>query len=657
MNEGTLQQGSMRLLVFGLALVMLMVLPYLTPWVGAFVALLLLWRLLLDNYRWALPRVWLLLPLTLLAGLGIMLSYRGLFGRDASAALLCVMLALKLMEAKSTRDIMLLIFAGFFVTITAFLFNQSLLVGLYLLLPVFVLTLTLLVTSLPQTQSSDQSARKQWQAQGRLAGQLLLQSLPIMLVLFVLFPRIPGPLWGVPEDSYKNMTGLSEQMSPGNISQLTRSYATAFRVDFKADIPKPQQLYWRGPVLWHFDGRTWRMRQDFPAQGGHESLQVRGAEVEYAVTLEPHNRRWLLLLDMPNRLPEEAMVTYDMQVKSSEPVRLRKRYTAHSNLDYTLGASLSEHDRMLATQLPDDENPRSFALAAGWRQQGLAPEQIVEAALQMFRSEAFFYTLRPPILRQHPIDSFLFQTRSGFCEHYASSFVFLMRAAGIPARVVSGYQGGEINPVNHSLIVRQSDAHAWAEVWLQERGWVRVDPTAAVSPLRVESGIDAALPENADLPLLARNDYPLLRKLYLNWDAVNHHWNQMVLGYDQQKQMDVLRRLLGDTLAWQDLVILMMLALLIVALALGFWLMRGSYQARDPMQKLYQRFLRKLAVHGIRPAIGEGPQDFYLRAAIALPKQAAWIKIFGQNYVRLRYARGDDSELLQRQLRQALKKI
>jgi transglutaminase-like putative cysteine protease len=566
-----------------------------------------------------------------MAGLGVALSYRGIFGRDANVALLAVMLSLKLMETHTRRDYILLIFAGLFLTSTAFLFTQTLLVGAFTLLPTICLTATLIGVSHPNGDLN-------WRFQTKLAGSLLAQAAPLMLVLFLLFPRVSGPLWGVPRDAFSSMTGLSDSMRPGNISKLTLSGDIAFRVEFKDKIPPQNQLYWRGPVLWHYANGEWLMNSQQP-NTPRETLQVHGTPTLYSVTLEPHNRKWLLMLDMPTTSPPNTLVSRDLQVLSPAPVRTRMRYEGSSNLDYTLAENLSDQDRALALQIPDDENPRSIALARLWARQGASqkPEAIVQSAMTMFRQESFVYTLSPPILGLNPIDDFLFNTKRGFCEHYASSFVYLMRAAGMPARVVTGYQGGDVNPVGNYLIVRQSDAHAWAEVWLPGRGWVRVDPTAAVAPSRIESGIAAALPEGYVLPLMSRRDYPLLRKIYLNWDAINNDWNQYVLGYNQERQMNLLSRLAGSQLSWQDLAIAMMACAGAVGLAISFFLLRGRRIKIDPLQRLYTEFLRKLEAAGLKRYGHEGPLDFGKRAAKRLPAKADGIAEITDLYADLRY--------------------
>jgi transglutaminase-like putative cysteine protease len=617
---------DLRWLLASMALVMAMHVSHLAPWITAMIVILGVWRYLVEKNGWQMPRLILLLPITALGAAGVLITYRGFFGRDASVALLAVMLSLKLMETQSRRDSILLIFSGYFLTITLFLFNQSMLVGAYMLLPMACLTATLVGVSHPQNTLP-------WQFQGRLAGSLLLQATPVMLVLFLLFPRVPGPLWGVPQDAYKGMSGLSDSMEPGAISNLSLSGAVAFRVQFSGNIPPNEQLYWRGPVFWNYDGRSWRMSS---AQHSGETLQVKGEPSLYTVTLEPHNRNWLFLLDMPTKLPPDALLNHDMQVLTKRPVRIRMRYEGGSNFNYALAQDLGERERYMALDIPEFGNRRSIALAEQWRDKGLNTEEIIQAALTMFRQEQFVYTLTPPLLGQNPVDDFLFNTRRGFCEHYAGSFVYLMRAAGVPARVVTGYQGGEVNPVGNYLIVRQSDAHAWAEVWLEGRGWVRVDPTAAVSPQRIESGM-ASLPEADALPIIARRDSSLLRKLYLNWDAVNNGWNQWVLGYNKDRQLELLSRLTGSELSWRDLALALVITVSGVMLVIAFFLLRARHTRIDPLLKLYAEFQGKLETAGLKRYSHEGPQHFGERAARRLPAKAADIGSITRAYINLRY--------------------
>lgn len=608
----------------------------LNNWLPISFVVFAVWRFLIEQNNWSYPKLWIRLPMTMVGGLSILGTYGSLFGRDASVALFLVMIALKLLETKSKRDYVVMVILGYFLTVNVLLFTQAIWVFFAMLFPLFGLTACLI--SATHTNNTLKLG-----TQAKLAGNMLLQAVPIMLVLFVLFPRIPGPLWGIPKDAYSGMTGLSDSMEPGSISQLSLSSKIAFRVEFKSAIPPNNQLYWRGPVLWHQEGRKWQVTSDslpLPL----EKLEASGNTTDYTITLEPHNRPWLLMLDMPTKLPPNVIVKHDMQVLAREPVRTRIRYDGQSNTHYQLGKSLSEHERVLALQLLEDENPKTRALGEKWADEYKNPQAIVQAALTMFREQPFVYTLAPPLLGREPVDDFLFNTKRGFCEHYASSFVYLMRAAGVPARIVTGYQGGELNPNGNYLIVRQSDAHAWAEVWLEKQGWVRVDPTAAVSPNRIESGIDDALSDNTLLPIFARRDYPTIKMLYLNWDAINNGWNQWVLGYDEKKQLNLLKKILGQKIVWEDIALILVGTMIVLMLVISYFLLRNKHVVLDPLKKIYQGFLNKLVKAGLIKADHEGVLDFGERAAQQLPDKAQDIKEISELFSSMQYARNNSSD-------------
>ena len=465
-----------------------------------------------------------------------------------------------------------------------------------------------------------------------------------MLILFVLFPRIPGPLWGLPQDANSGMSGLGDNLQFGNISNLTKNSAIAFRVQFKGAAPEQSQLYWRGPVLWHQENRSWTMSSNKIGLQA-ESLKVSGKPISYTITLEPHNRLWMLMLDMPTLIPNGAKLTHDYAVLAEKPIRNRLRYDGISYSDYQLGLNLGERERLLSLQINEGENPKTVQLAKTWL--NLSTTEKINTALQRYRQQPFVYTLRPPILGENPVDDFLFNTQRGFCEHYATSFVYLMRAAGVPARIVTGYQGGEFNPNGNYYIVRQSDAHAWTEVWLADKGWVRADPTAAVSPERIESGISEALDENDELPLMARADYPWLKKAYLNWDSVNNGWNQWVLGYDDKKQLDFLKKLSGKNLNLQEMLMWMMG---IIALIMGlttYLLIRQQKAKLNPGQRLYARYLNQLKRAGLVQNNGETVLDFAARAAKVLPNQQTQILDIAHRYNVITYSQSPNPALLQ----------
>lgn len=618
-------------------------------WISIAAGALMLWRVYSAFHRQPLPPKWLLLLLAIAAFAGIYLSYGRVLGRDSSVALLVLLVGLKLMETQSSRDATLALFLGYFLVITNFLYSQTIATGLYMLVVILVLTAALF--ELNRT-TGDYGVKKSLQ----LAGGLLLQAIPLMVVLFLLFPRVQGPLWGLPQDAYSGITGLSDTMSPGSLSQLSLSDAVAFRVKFEAPAPKNASLYWRGPVLWRFDGRTWEVGRFTP--GEPPQAEGIGSSLRYAVTLEPHNKNWLFALDLAALAPPRSKISRDFQVLADAPVHSRLRYDVVSYPNYRAGVDERADELKRALQLPPGYNPRARTLARSWRQSLPDDESIVRQALNMFRTERFFYTTQPPLLLgENSVDEFLFATKRGFCEHYASSFAFLMRAASIPTRVVTGYQGGELNALGDYLIVGQADAHAWTEVWLKNKGWVRVDPTAAVSPLRIEAGIAAAVPNTDPLPLLVRSDYMWLRQARFIWDTLANNWNQWVLGYNPQRQQQFLAELGMNEVTWQNMAIALVVAAGLIMLGLaGIILSRLRTTVQDPVQKAYRKFCDKLAKHGLVRHPAEGPQDYANRVTQAKPQQTQTIHSISGLYIMLRYGALTDPQAI-RQLQEQVGKF
>jgi transglutaminase-like putative cysteine protease len=605
---------------------------HLPVWVSGMCTSLLLWRVWLAYSNRPLPKRWLLLLITLLGTSGIVIEFHTLFGREAVVALLVMLASLKLMELRMARDAMVIIYLACFIIITNFFYSQSIPTALYLLTSLMIIVTTWIHLQGPTIGSKPRL---------RIAAMLLLQALPLTLILFILFPRVPGPLWGLPQDAYAS-SGLDDNMSPGSLSRLSLSEAVAFRVTYKGNPPRPDQRYWRGPVLWNFDGRTWRTGiNSYTAAPKFTELD---RSIEYSVTLEPHNKRWLFALDVPDRLtildkPSiPVMPTFDFQLLNKEPIHARLRYKASSNLVYH--ANLQEDPRQLqrGLQLPPKLNPRAQQLAATWRAGNKDNADIVRIALAYFNKQGFIYTLEPPQLGINTVDEFLFTTKQGFCEHYASSFVFLMRAANIPARVVTGYLGGEFNDTGNYYIVRQSDAHAWAEVWLVGQGWVRIDPTAAIAPERVQRGLSAAVSDSAVLPFMARNPPQWLRDLRLNLDMLTNQWNQWVLGYDTERQFAFLTRLGMESITWQRMALDMAAGLAIVIVLFALFMLRHLFANQpDKVQVAWLRLCRKLEKTGLPRAAHEGAQDYAERVAALRPELAEPIGDLAKRYNALRY--------------------
>ncbi len=599
---------------------------HLPLWASALGAAMLVWRAYLTASGNPLPARWLLLLITFASVLAIIITFRTLFGREAGVTLLILLAALKLLELRAVRDATVLIYLSCFIIVTNFFYSQSIPTALFMLFTLLIIMATWVHL---------QTGALAFKPRLRIAGILLLQAIPLSLILFVLFPRVQGPLWGMPQDAYAS-SGLSDTMSPGSMSRLSLSDAVAFRVTFNDLVPRRDQLYWRGPVLWDFDGTTWTRGRNTTLR--QPTLTDAGNPVDYTVTLEPHNKLWLFALDMPSKMSIPAVQTADFQVLSKTPVNARIRYNATSLLSYRANLDEAPLQLQRALTLPRGYNPRAIELAAEWRAQNADPAALVKTALTYFNRENFEYTLEPPLLGMNSVDDFLFKTRQGFCEHYAGSFVFLMRAAGVPARVITGYQGGEYNDLGGYYILRQSDAHAWAEVWLPERGWVRIDPTAAISPARIQSGLRAALPNNTALPFLVRTQSPILLKLRFNFDALTNQWNQWVLGYNTERQFAFLTRLGMEDVSWQNMALDMLAGVALLTGIFTLWLLRRMLPKQsDAVQVAWLKLCRKLEKAGLPRAAHEGAVDYAQRVAIARPELAATLHDLAARYVSLRY--------------------
>jgi transglutaminase-like putative cysteine protease len=613
--------------------------PRLPIWLTAAAVLLLAWRAALWQRRAPLPARWLRVFCAVTSIAGILLVYRSIFGREPGVALLVLFLALKVLEARTGRDALAVIFLGYFLQITVFFDSQSPAVAV-----VAIAALVIVTTSLMLVSRDSQS----WRSAMRRAALMLVQALPFMLVLFVLFPRAQGPLWGMPLDAYGAHTGLSDTMSPGSISQLSLSAETAFRVKFDGRTPPKEKLYWRGPVLTRFDGRTWRAAPQRLAT----SLPYvpTGAASDYTVTLEPHDKNWQFALDLPGSVPPNAAIGDTFQLLAHSPIRGRIRYAMRSYLDLTAGQDEAPAGLREALALPAGLAPKARALAQEWRARDAAPKAVAAMALAYFRQQPFVYTLSPPLLGDNAIDEFLFETRRGFCEHYAAAFVFLMRAADIPARVVTGYQGGETNPVDDYLVVRQSDAHAWAELWVQQQGWVRVDPTSAVAPSRIEQGLAFAVPAGEPVPSLLRARFGWLRTLRFRWEAAGNAWDQWVLGYNPQRQRELLTRLGMRDPDWHSMAVAMSVATGIIMLGLAAWAMRQR-RRRDPLVRLWEKLSHKFESDGLGRQAWEGPTSYARRIAAAKPHLGTQIAEIAGLYAQLRYGLADPQHLRELALR------
>lgn len=616
-------------------------LAYLPPWLAGLAGLLLAAQALRVWQERPPPPRWLIALLAIGASAGIVATFSQFFGKDPGVALLSVLLGLKLLESRAPRDARAAVLLALFLQVSLFLETQSPGIGAWAVAAAGLAIASLASLHLPGSAP----------AQARLAGLLLAQGLPFMVVLFVLFPRIQGPLWGLPEDAYSAMTGLSDDMSPGSISQLIQSDAIAFRASFSGPPPPPAQRYWRGQVLDRFDGRTWRASAERVVP--EPAYRPQGPAHPYQLTLEPHNKTWLMALDFPPPGLTAARYTADFRLLAPQPVRTRQRFDLAAYPSTPVGLQEAPALRAAALRLPPRGNPQARALGQQMRSRLTDAGAIVDAVVRHFREAGLTYTLAPPLLADDPVDGFLFDTRRGFCEHFASSFAFVLRAAGVPARVVIGYQGGEINPVDQALVVRQSDAHAWTEVWLEGRGWLRLDPTALAAPARAEGSLAQALGAGEPLPFMLRTDLQWLHTLRHRWDALNNGWNQWVLGYTQERQQDLLRLMGFGEADWQRLATLLTAACGLLVAGLVLWALRSG-PPRDPLERCWLAFCQRLGRAGLPRLPWEGPLAYAARAAAAFPHRADALRHIAQAYAAQRYGGSASPEAL-KQLRNRIR--
>jgi transglutaminase-like putative cysteine protease len=614
------------LLLASTVLVLLPHTAHLPAWVTLLCGATLAWRAALTLLGRRMPATLLLAPLAIASMAGVLQTFHTLLGRDAGVAMLVLLVAFKMLEMHARRDLFVVVFLCFFLVLTNFFYSQSIGTAVLMLLS---------IAALLSTQLSFQLTGAVPPLRTRLlmGVRILALAAPLAGLGFVLFPRVEGPLWGLPDDAHGGRSGLSDSMAPGQMSSLAQSDDPAFRVRFDGPLPAQPQLYWRGPVLGAYDGRTWTRVTPRLRHGPQSTLSiaVRGKPLRYEVTLEPSNARWLFALEMPQALPQlpdgAASVSPELEIQAASAVRERVRYELASYVDFSLQAGPSLDNAYQWLLLPSGRNPR--ALAAGGRLRRDYPDPVarVQAVLRQFASEGYVYTLEPPLLGQDAVDEFLYRTRAGFCEHYAGAFTVLMRAAGIPARVVTGYQGGELNPIDGYLTVRQSDAHAWSEVWLPQRGWVRVDPTAAVSPDRVRGSLARALPAPAPFGfeglgrLMQPDPNSMLAKVRYALGAANNGWNQWVLNYSPQRQQALMQSLQEGLFTWRSAALL--------AAACTLLLMAGKFARQrraDPVDRLYSALCQRLGQLGLPRAPDEGPTAYAARidaAALASEPKAA----------------------------------
>ena len=611
--------------------------PYLPIWITTAFVICASWRYLIEKRRRPLPRPWVRGVLALLCFLGVLGTYSSVSGVGPGSALLAIMAALKLLETRKRRDQFVLLFISIFLVMSSLLREQYLWSIVYLIAgTVVIMTAWLRMSAQESVPARDSFAT---------GGRLLLYAAPLAIAMWIFFPRLSTPFWAVPIDTSQAKTGISDSMSPGDISDLSLSNAVAFRVQFDGDVPAPRDRYWRGLVLNEFNGRTWSKWENLDARRtAPQDIETRGEPLNYTITMEPTRQQFIFALEMPRELPDlrEVRIGPEQQLWRVTPVEQRIAYSVESYTDYSINSGRRNPLRWY-TEIPETGNERAVALAREMRAAAGNDAAFVDDVLHMFNEQEFFYTLQPPALGSNPVDRFLFDTRQGFCEHYSSAFTFMMRAAGVPARVVLGYQGGEVNPLGGHMIVRQSNAHAWSEVWIEGRGWRRADPTAAVAPERVE--FDAADPayeglaESWGFSSSSRFYY----EMQMYWDALDAKWNEFVLGYGPEKQRDLMKLLGMVDPSWTRMALT--LIAIVVAMVIGVsWLLYRRYRPPppDPAVRLYRMFVRN---SGLEQHTGETPAEFAERAALTGRLPPERVHDVTAAYMDCRYGPNGEREL------------
>ncbi len=636
--EQTINRQVLISLLFAQASAVLINAAILPLWLFAVAVVIFIWRLQILRNQWRFPNFFVRTSLVVISIAAITLTYKQWYNLEPMVILLTLSFLLKLLEVSNKRDAILLVFVGYFVVSCAFLFEQGIIISLLGAVVIWSLTACLLV--LHSDHIRYLSTRSL-----RTITVLIAQAVPIMLIMLFVFPRV-GALWSVPVKGDNTVTGVSDSMSPGDFSNLTRSRKLAFRVSFDDNkVPEPSQRYWRGLVFTEFDGRRWERASKgsnlYFGQKGDETRYSSNTQdstniYNYEVVLEPTNSPWIYGLPLATVNDKELERTATNELWLKDPATSRIKYRASSSFDF----QVTEQKARLAQALvlPEGFNLKTIAQAKQWRSE-VATDAAYISKVMDFYNKSFTYTLSPPKLGENTIDEFLFSTQSGFCEHYSSSFVVLMRAAGIPARVVTGYQGGEWNAEDNYLLVRQYDAHAWAEVWLEGQGWVRFDPTAAVAPNRIEAGLFDTLSQD-DQDLIDSSGLPSfawINNLALKWDSLNFRWQRWVLSYDQEEQSKFLETLLGKITPVR-LALLLIVPAMFMLFVFGFLTLRNSRKPVSLELKLYTLLTKKLKRKGVSVGKGDTLSEIFARAYKAVPEAKTSLQAIENDFTAILYS-------------------
>lgn len=645
---------------------------FLPLWIVALnilIALVVYFRVIKHNWR---ITNWLKVGLTCLATIGVVMTFQRLAGRDAGVALIAIMYGLKILEVKSSRDVYVLTLLGFFILLAGFLFSQSPLIGLYQFIPIAAIFNCL--TSLQSLRLNEGIVDETLLETIKRLSKYLILAIPMMMILFVFFPRLSGPIWKMPSGT-RAMSGVSDTMSPGAVSSLQLSEEIAFRVKFEGNSPPAARMYWRTLVLDDFDGFTWARTEDFHRRFNLSDAVSEAVEtdpnstIKYDVSLERTRQKWLTLLDTATEIPKQSVMTSDYSVQVRYRISDRIRYKASSQLNLKLERKLSQSQKILATRLPENGNPRSHDWAIEERQKHASDKDYILALLARINQQPYFYTLSPPIMERDTVDSFWFEQKEGFCEHYSGALVFLARAAGVPARVVVGYQGAEKNPMSDYWIVRHSNAHAWTEIWFENEGWVRVDPTAAIAPSRVEELLRGdyrqrdSLFDDFGFGAVDIENISALKRFQYWLDQANTGWNDWILDYGRDKQQDLFKGLGLSKLNSTQIVVLMFI-LLGVFLSWVSWKWLNVKKSSDILTNSLEILVAKLASKGIQfePSKGVIQLTKELRSDARLARQIEpssrneLIKVL-ETYSKLRYSPNKTSGSIEKDFHRQVKTL
>ncbi|MCG8415272.1 MAG: DUF3488 and transglutaminase-like domain-containing protein [Pseudomonadales bacterium] len=615
-------------------------------WLSAVALLCVGWRLLIFSGRLDYPGKAMRVAVVVFTLIISVSQMRNLgVGLESASSLLTLGFVFKLIEMRYKRDIYVVICLSFLMCMVAFLYSQSVLVTIYIAFCVMVIIGAMIALNRSTLQADHRST---W----RMAMRIAAQAVPLTIVLFLVFPRI-APLWAVPVQTSAGRTGVSDEMSPGDLSALGRSNELAFRVQFEnGPPPLHEDLYWRGLVLENFDGETWTRRRGRSAYSGaaeyanfqftwRDRVRLGGEPLTYNVIQEPTQQPWIYGLHLAEPLSRNIYQSRNFEAFNNGLIAKRISYDMQSYMSSQTDLILLDSARRRNLDVPQQGNERSREFAQQLRSSVNSDRDYVNAVLSHFQQNPFYYTLNPELLGDNRIDDFLFNTRQGFCEHYASTFGFLMRAAGVPTRVVVGYQGAEYNRFEDYMMVYQYNAHAWNEVWLEGEGWVRFDPTAAVSPTRIRLGVEAALQDDPgflDESLLAAvGRFNWVNTLRLRLDAIEYEWNRRVVNYDEEVQFELFERLFGEVTQQKAMLLLIALASIVI-LGVGMTIIRIEPRGQqDPVVRLYNRISDELAKVGLERRKGEGPLSYRDRVVASKPELATVMAELTDLYVQISY--------------------